>query len=462
MTDSTVFQDIMGSDLPDQMTEAETLANRHTEAALERHKREGMELAVRARWGALAVVAVMIVFLNPGWEMLYHHVVLGLLALVGLLQRRVARVGRSRMELTILFLDLLILTFALALPNPFSHHDWPTSAIYKFEGFQYFYIILAAGTMAYSWRTILAIGIWTSGLWMAVAVAIWWFGTRDTELTAGLQAILGDDPDLMKLMDPSNVNFDLRIQQVVVFLVISATLALSIRRFSRLLLSNAALERERENLSRYFSPNVVEELSQHDEPLKRIQSHDVAVLFVDIADFTAYSSGRDPVDVIDTLREFHAMMEKQVFRHNGTLDKYLGDGLMATFGTPVAGETDATNALRCARDMQTDLERWNRDRARRGDPQIVAGIGVHFGPVVLADIGTSRLEFAVVGDTVNVASRIEKLTRELPGNVAISDATRARVIVESGKKEGALADLVRHQGQSIRGVDHAITVWASD
>jgi len=75
------------------------------------------------------------------------------------------------------------------------------------------------------------------------------------------------------------------------------------------------------------------------------------VLFADIVDFTAYTDGRSPMEVIGTLRLFHERMEREVFRHGGTLDKYLGDGLMATFGTPSASDSDAGNALRCAQAM---------------------------------------------------------------------------------------------------------------
>src|ERR1700735_2949743 len=103
---------------------------------------------------------------------------------------------------------------------------------------------------------------------------------------------------------------------------------------------------ERGNLARYFSPNVVEELSGHDEPLRQVRTQNVAVLFVDIVGFTAFADARTPDEVVRTLREFHALMEREVFRHSGTLDKYLGDGLMATLGTPFGGTADALNGAR--------------------------------------------------------------------------------------------------------------------
>ena len=184
------------------------------------------------------------------------------------------------------------------------------------------------------------------------------------------------------------------------------------RRSNALLISHAGIERQRTNLARYFSPNVVEQLSRNDEPLKQVRTQNVAVLFADIVDFTAYADGRSPMEVIGTLRLFHERMEREVFRHGGTLDKYLGDGLMATFGTPFASDFSAVNALRCAQAMIGSIDELNLDRKNHSSSPIRLSIGLHYGEVVLGDIGLNRLEFAVIGTAVNAASRLETLTRE--------------------------------------------------
>ena len=233
------------------------------------------------------------------------------------------------------------------------------------------------------------------------------------------------------------------------------------RRFNRLLLDNAALERERTNLSRYFSPNVVAQLSRNDEPLKQVQSHNVAVLFVDIVGFTRFAADRHPTEVIAFLRGFHQRMETEVFRHQGTLDKYLGDGLMATFGTPVAGPRDAANALACAQAMIAAMEIWNGERAAAGEEPLRLSVGVHFGPVVLGDIGANRLEYAVIGNTVNVASRLESLSRPLGARLVVSDHLREAVAKTDDLPPALLADLTPRGAQAIRGLDQPIEVWAA-
>jgi adenylate cyclase len=428
--------------------------HRYAQEALSRNKREGMELAVKARVGALSATAVLLVFLNPNWDVIWYLFLIVGLILVGLVQRRVGRVGQSRAEMGLLFLDLLLMTVALLLPNPLLDRGTPTALIYQFEVFQYFYVILAAGVLSYSWRTIIAIGNWTLILWMIGAVCVWWFGWTDQRVSEQAIMMFPDFPDIGVQMDPNLVHWDLRIQEVVVFFMVSVILAVTVRRYQNLVLDSAEMARERTNLARYFSPSMVEELSTKDEPLGQIRSHDAAVLFVDILGFTTYADGRPPEEVIATLRAFHARMESEVFAHGGTLDKYLGDGLMATFGTPLPLEGDALRAVACVHAMVDQMAALNLDRKADGLPTIDARFGLHFGPVILGDIGANRLEFAVLGDTVNVASRLESMTRALDVQAVVSDAA----IVASGRPDG----FRRAPDQQVRGVTQPLAVWVME
>ena len=126
-----------------------------------------------------------------------------------------------------------------------------------------------------------------------------------------------------------------------------------------------AAERARNNLARYFSPNVVELLAAQDEPLGAVRRETVAVLFADIVGFTQMAETMPPEAVLAMLREFHARMTAQIFASGGTVDKYIGDGIFAVFGVPTPGPKDAANALACAEAMLDALEHWNEEREPR-------------------------------------------------------------------------------------------------
>ncbi|UWR52769.1 adenylate/guanylate cyclase domain-containing protein [Phaeobacter inhibens] len=426
--------------------------------ALTEHKRNGLELAVRARWVAMAVTAAFLVYVNPEWDVLYYHFILALLCLNGWLIRRVGRVGQSRLEMLLIFADLAIMTAGMVIPNPFSSEDLPLAIQYRYGNFIYFFIILAAGTLAYSWRTVIAIGSWTVLIWLSAAFTAWWFASPQAGLSAALLEAVEGNQSLVPLVDPNDFALHQRLQEAIVFFLVAVTLGVSSRRFYQLIQNNAGLERERANLSRYFSPNVVQQLSQNDEPLKQTRRQDVAILFIDIIGFTRLAAERDAYQVIDLLRDFHCRMELEVFRHQGTLDKYLGDGLMATFGTPLAGPHDATNALACARAMLASLADWNAERRRYGEAEIHVGIGVHFGETVLGNIGANRLEYAVIGNAVNIAARLEERTRELDALIVISEALRQRVQNEGGQLD-LQTGFVEHRGCELRGLTLPMTLW---
>jgi adenylate cyclase len=333
---------------------------------------------------------------------------------------------------------------------------------YRFDSFLYFFVFLATATLAYSWRTVVAMGGWTSALW-ALGVG-WVYLQPETHaaLSERVRAAVGSDVRLFEIIDPAAIGFGARFQQITVFLIVAMTLALAVRRSNALLVSHAGIERERTNLARYFSPNVVEQLSRNDEPLKQVRTQNVAVLFADIVDFTAYADGRSPIEVIGTLRLFHERMEREVFRHGGTLDKYLGDGLMATFGTPFTSDCDAVNALRCAQAMIGSIGELNLDRKNRNEPPIRVSIGLHYGEVVLGDIGLNRLEFAVIGTAVNAASRLETLTREFGCALVASDDLVQRARTETDSSNADFTLLVEKPPRTIRGLEQPVGIWTRD
>ncbi len=429
--------------------------------ALAENKHAGLTLAVRARWIALAITALLLVMNIPSWDVLYYQCILAALALIGWLQLRAGKVGRSRWELTLIFADIVVLMFGMLVPNPFFDVDWPTAAQYTFDNFKYFYIFLAAVTLGYSWRTVFAYGTWTAVLWLVGMVFILIFGITDPALTERLSLAVNGDMRLLELIDPSNVRVRARIEETVVFLIVGVIMAINSFRANQLLLRQASTTRERANLARHFPPNIVDQLAERDQPLGEIRAQNVTILFADIVGFTRMAENETPDTVITLLRAFHRLIEEAVFEHGGTLDKYLGDGVMVTFGTPQAGPFDAGNALRCTETLLHRMNTWNQQRQNDGLSEIKLSLGLHYGPVILGDIGSERrLEFATLGDTVNVASRLEELTRTLGTKCVISD----QLVVAARQEYAGIEPLVDQyqkleQPRILRGRNAGIVIW---
>ncbi len=449
-----VLDDLLSERRPD------AASSRLLDEALQRHKREGLELAVRARWIALSAIGGLLIYLGPDWHVLYYIGILVLFGLIGWAQSRIGTYGRSRLEMLLIFADLALLTFTLVVPNPFRQEVWPLAIQFRFDGILYYFVFLAVAALSCSWRTILTIGTWTVGLWALGVAWVIWQPVRFPELTVAVMNALPRNPELIAFLDPNSVVLPSRVQDIIIFAIVASILALVTWRSDRLLRLQAGLERERANLGRYFSPNVVEVLALNDTPLKQVRSQNVAVLFVDIVGFTAYADQKEPAVVIQTLRAFLALMEAQVFEHGGTLDKYLGDGLMATFGTPASGSQDATSALLCGKAMLRAMRDWNHTRQARGEAPMHVGVGIHYGPVVTGDIGASRLEFAVIGGTVNLASRLESLTRAKGVALIASDDLIRRVIEENASHRSALNGLIEQTPESIKGVKAPVGYWS--
>lgn len=206
-------------------------------------------------------------------------------------------------------------------------------------------------------------------------------------------------------------------------------------------------ERERANLARFFSPHRIDQIMTAGAPFSMARRQPAAVLFVDMVGFTKFCVEASPESVIAKLREFLAMLSDAVFANSGTIDKFLGDGLLAVFGAPCRGPADATNAVGCALDMIRATRKWNERAAAAGWEPVRIAIGIHYGDVIQGDVGSDRqLELTVVGDTVNVASRVEAYCRQLKMTLLVT-----RPLMELLRAEGAsdLANGLADQGSHV-------------
>jgi adenylate cyclase len=160
----------------------------------------------------------------------------------------------------------------------------------------------------------------------------------------------------------------------------------------------------------------------HGEP------REVTILFADIRDFTPWVEATDPREVVRDLNEYFTLMEGAIRAHGGLVLQYIGDEIEAAFGAPVAQVDHAGQAVRAALEMRARLHAWNAARVAAGRVPLRNGIGIHTGTVLAGNIGSAdRLSYALVGDSVNLASRLQGLTKELHADVLVSGTTRARL-----------------------------------
>jgi len=221
-------------------------------------------------------------------------------------------------------------------------------------------------------------------------------------------------------------------------------------------------ERARANLARYFSPKLVETLAAKDQPLGVVRRQNLAVLFADVVGFTGLSETLEPELVMELLRDIHGWMEKAIFQCDGSIEGYIGDAVLAIFGFPEAGAKDASNALSCAYELLTAAQNWNQARAKKCLSPIHIGIGLHYGPAVLGDVGTEEyVEFTVIGDTVNTASRLQQATRTLQCDLVVGQELVNAVKDENEREDtiNLLERLQPHGDLAIRGRTQAVGIW---
>jgi len=180
----------------------------------------------------------------------------------------------------------------------------------------------------------------------------------------------------------------------------------------------------RHRLGRYVGQNVVEQIvnSDGDLPLQN-KSREVTILFADIRSFTTLSENMQPEEIITMLNEYFDTMVDIVFENNGVLDKFVGDELMAVFGAIGPGDQAANNAIRTALAMQEKLGEWMARRSSRNQPVFETGIGINTGKVVIGNVGSrNHMDYTVIGDTVNVAARLEQMAKA--GKILIGERTK--------------------------------------
>jgi adenylate cyclase len=218
--------------------------------------------------------------------------------------------------------------------------------------------------------------------------------------------------------------------------------------FRRALAAASARDRVTNLFGQHVSPRVVERLvAIGAAELSEMRS--VCVMFVDIRSFTTAARTRTPAEVVERLDDVFEILVEIVDRHNGIVNKFLGDGLLAIFGAPIDDPLEAANAVAAAREMLMSVDASNVGHSW----PIRLGIGIHIGQAVAGTVGSQRRkEYTVIGDTVNLASRLESLNKEVGSQLIVSDAVREAA-------RDAIGEALPLGPVPVRGYAEPVTVW---
>jgi|GEM_PF-2680662 len=215
--------------------------------------------------------------------------------------------------------------------------------------------------------------------------------------------------------------------------------------FNEMMMSLSEKEKIRSIMNKVVSKEVARELLKNRMELGGAERR-VSILFTDIRGFTNIAESMQPADLVRMLNEYFSRMSPVIDKEGGVIDKYIGDSIMAIFGAPVEFPDDAVRAVRAGAAMLSELRALNAERARLQLPSINIGIGINCGTVVAGNIGSeSRLNYTIIGDAVNLASRLEGLTKQYEVGMIVSEEVAARLKGEFPLRE---LDLVRVKGKA--------------
>ncbi|MHA1113411.1 MAG: adenylate/guanylate cyclase domain-containing protein [Alphaproteobacteria bacterium] len=302
----------------------------------------------------------------------------------------------------------VVVDMALLLVTIWSFHlqyGQPASFYLKAPTLLYVFIFIALRALRFEARYVVLAGIVAASGWLVLMLYAIIVDPMDNMVTR----------DYVLYMTSNHVLVGAEFDKIVSILMVTLILAVAIHRARRLLVRSVAEQTAARELSRFFAPEIAERIAQAEEVIAAGQgeARDAAILFVDIRGFTALAAEIPADDVFCLLSDYQSRMVPAVRAHGGAVDKFMGDGIMATFGAVVPSETYAADALRCVDDLMAEVEAWNNARAATGAPRLRIGAAVATGRVVFGAVGDAdRLEYTVIGDAVNLAAKLEKHNKQ--------------------------------------------------
>jgi len=344
---------------------------------------------------------------------------------------------------------LIVADMALLLLLIWSFHiqyEQPPAFSLKAPTLLYVFIFIALRALRFEARYVMLAGGAAAVGWMLLAS---WVVYADPGMVTR---------DYVYYLTANAVLIGAEIDKIIAILVVTTVLSLALVRARRLLERSIVEAAAASDLSRFFAPETAIRITGAEHRIRpgHGEARDASILTVDIRGFTQLAKSLPPSDLIGVLVEYQSRMIPAIQGHGGSIDKFLGDGILATFGAALPSETHAADALRALDAVMTAGEEWNRSRVEAGDEPMILGAAVAAGRIVFGAVGDeSRLEYTVIGDAVNLATKLEKHNKAI-GARALASGETYDLALSQGYRPAGQPD--RIAGVEIVGIDGPVEV----
>lgn len=420
--------------------------------------RRGRRLEIGWRIIALLLIAALVSVVTTYPGMFFYHGLIALFIALGLLQlwTEAQPWRRGWFLYAFVAVDFALLAVTLLVQNPLLEPMAAPQMQLRHQGFIFFFALLAS--LSFTYRPWLI-------LWGGLCGALFW-SAGVTLLMMRPDSILAPpsgaapEAEAAVLLAPTYIDVGVFVQEVTVFLIVAALLAANAMRSRRMVYRQAALEGERAHLSRALAP------ASAPDHAASAPEQEVAVLFVDIVGFSSWAETRPSAEAIAVLQRAHRRLAEIVLAHGGVLDRFIGDGLMASFGASPAPAQSAApegarRAIAASREMLAFCDAWSAERAAAGAAPLKLSIGLHYGEVVVGHLGSDgATDGTRNSDAADIAAGLEAMGRTLDCRAVLSAAAIAAASSEPSDAGPETKGFGRRGAQLVRGRAERIEVWS--
>jgi len=343
-------------------------------------------------------------------------------------------------ELCLLF--LLIWSFHI-------QYEQPPAFYLKAPTLLYVFIFITLRALRFEARFVLLAGFTAASGWLAMVLYAVYSDPADDMITR----------DYVHYLTSNSVLIGGELDKIITILVVTAILAVAQVRSRRMLVRSVVEEAAARDLSRFFAPEIAERITNAENQIHpgHGEARDATILTIDIRGFTQFATTLPPSELIGALVEYQSRMVPVIQAHGGSIDKFLGDGILAAFGAAAPSDTHAADAMRALEAVVAVADAWTRDREAMDRRPMRIGAAVATGRVVFGAVGDeTRLEYTVIGDAVNLAVKLEKHNK-VGETRALATADAFELAVRQGYTPGGMAE--RYGPVHILGVEGPIDVY---